>query len=721
MQTKEKTTIYSFAGFKLIPSEKLFLRDEESIRLRAKTFSLLLYLLENAKKLCEKEALLSHIWGDTIVEEGNLNRTISELRKILGDDSVRPKFIETVPLLGYRFIADVKVTNEDVESSNEPVILETTDSPEIEVKETTPAIHSSTKESNAVNSQPRKFILFAAIGLLSFSLIGVGAWKFWQGKEKTVAKTEGAFQLTSDSLDEINPKWTTDGKIRYTLNKKDRTIDWMKINSDGTESIKEDVQFSPDSSKIIITDPIKKTSYIANADGSNKRKLPILLGNMDWSKVSNEIVAQYFPDGKREASDIVIINLETLELKNITNSLTFEADPAFSPDAQQVLFTGNKDGNAEVYLMNRDGTNIRRMTNNPAWESFASFSPDGTQISYNSDRANEKNNVYILNLDGSGKETPLPTGNYGNYVGNGAWSFDGTKFAFSSDRNGNEDVFVIDAELNKPVSTISDLRVDSDYPTVSKDGKTIVYLVQINKDSYEIRSFDVETKSVRKIHTLSNETILSTSPDGKKIVFQEKIEGNTEICLIDSDGSNMRNLSNNPALDAGAKFSPDGSQILFLSTRNEKGVFDIFLMNSDGSNQRMIYSSGILGTNNSLEWSADGASIYFSNDKENGRNGNFEIFKVATEGNKEVTRLTNRPRFSDESPSISPDGKKIAFQSLQKGNSEIYLMNADGTGLLRLTRNLADDKNPIWSADGKKIYFSSNRNGKFEIFEIAAN
>ena len=55
----------------------------------------------------------------------------------------------------------------------------------------------------------------------------------------------------------------------------------------------------------------------------------------------------------------------------LTNSTTFEADPAFSPDAQQVLFTSTKDGNAEIYLSNRDGTNIRRLTNNPDWESFA--------------------------------------------------------------------------------------------------------------------------------------------------------------------------------------------------------------------------------------------------------------------------------------------------------------------------------------------------------------
>ena len=256
---------------------------------------------------------------------------------------------------------------------------------------------------------------------------------------------------------------------------------------------------------------------------------------MDWSKVSNEIVAQYFPDGKREASDIVIINLDTLELKNITNSPNFEADPAFSPDAQQILFTSTRDGNAEIYLMSRDGANVQRLTNNSAWESFASFSPDGTQISYNSDRANEKNNVYILNLDGSGKETPLPTGDYGNYVGNGAWSLDGTKFVFSSDRNGNEDVFVIDAEFNKPVPIFAEANIDVGFPTVSKESKSIFYVAQTDKDKFEIRAFDTAKKGSKKIHNLSNDTSLSLSADAQTIAFQSKIDGNTEICLIEID------------------------------------------------------------------------------------------------------------------------------------------------------------------------------------------
>ena len=473
---------------------------------------------------------------------------------------------------------------------------------------------------------------------------------------------------------------------------------------------------------MIIQEKAEKATYISNLDGSDRRKLPIQLGNMDWSRVSNEIVAQYRPDPKLNNWELGILNLDALDLTNITNSPTFEADPSFSSDAQEIAFTSDRDGNAEIYIMRRDGTNVRRITNNPAWESYPTISPDGTQIIYNSDRFNEKNNAYIMNLDGSGKETPLPTGEFANYVGTGAWSPDGTKIVFSSDRNGNEDIFVIDAELTKPTLAVSDQSGNILYPVISRNGDFMVYLRERNNDLFEIVRFDLSTKAEKTIFAVKNVTTLSISPDGNKIAFQNKIDGNSEICLIDIDGSNLQNISKSPASDTNPVFSPDGSKIVFASNRGgNSGMNYLYLMDTNGGNQNKIVQEETNGTSLSPSWSKEGDRIFFINDKEDGRNGNFEIFVTNADGRGGLERITNRPRAVDESPSVSPDGKKIVFQSMQKGNTEIFLINTDGSGLLRLTRNLADDRQPTWSADGSKIYFSSNRNGKFEIFEMAIN
>jgi Tol biopolymer transport system component len=72
----------------------------------------------------------------------------------------------------------------------------------------------------------------------------------------------------------------------------------------------------------------------------------------------------------------------------------------------------------------------------------------------------------------------------------------------------------------------------------------------------------------------------------------------------------------------------------------------------------------------------------------------------------------------DAQPSTSPDGKRIAYMSNADGNWEIYVMNWDGTGRLRLTRNVAGEAAPHWSPDGNKIIFASNRSGKFALYTI---
>lgn len=100
-------SIWQFGGFSVDPKEQLFLRDGLPVSVTAKTFSLLVFLLEAHGKLVEREILINHLWPDTSVEENNLKVQISVLRRILGDSAETPQFIETVPKRGYRFIAKV--------------------------------------------------------------------------------------------------------------------------------------------------------------------------------------------------------------------------------------------------------------------------------------------------------------------------------------------------------------------------------------------------------------------------------------------------------------------------------------------------------------------------------------------------------------------------------------------------------------------------------------
>jgi DNA-binding winged helix-turn-helix (wHTH) protein/TolB-like protein/Tfp pilus assembly protein PilF len=106
---KRVNNLYEFGPFHLDPTQHLLLRAEEQIQLPPKIFDLLLFLVQRSGQLVEKEEIIKHLWPDSFVEEGNLTNNVSILRKALGDTGTDPKYIQTVPKHGYRFVAHVKV------------------------------------------------------------------------------------------------------------------------------------------------------------------------------------------------------------------------------------------------------------------------------------------------------------------------------------------------------------------------------------------------------------------------------------------------------------------------------------------------------------------------------------------------------------------------------------------------------------------------------------
>ena len=98
---------YEFGNFRLDTKEKILFRDNKPVPLRPKVFTTLQVFVEHAGRLLEKDELMQRIWKDQFVEESNLSFNIKVLRRVLDDDAHQPRFIETVPRRGYRFIADV--------------------------------------------------------------------------------------------------------------------------------------------------------------------------------------------------------------------------------------------------------------------------------------------------------------------------------------------------------------------------------------------------------------------------------------------------------------------------------------------------------------------------------------------------------------------------------------------------------------------------------------
>lgn len=710
--------IFEFGKFVLDPNERILLADGEPVHLTDKVFDTLYVLVQHNGRLLTKEQMMSSIWEESFVEEGNLAKNVSRLRKILNVDDAA--VIETIPRRGYRFAADVKEIDSDtsllIRRNLRVKITQTTDEQKESIEEGT-----ARKQIEAASTVSRRsFIPVALLATVLLAITSGLGFYFLKGDVPLPQDASGAIRLTDDPANDFWPKWTNDGRIRFYRMGRDKVGKNMLMGADGTGQTEVEVAYSqaflhwsPDGAKVVFSKPGDTTAkYLANADGSNEVVLP-LVGNTDWSADSKKIVYQ-LSIGESKNSELFIYSLETGKTENVTNHPGFDADPNFSPDGSQIVFTTTRDGNAEIYLMNSDGGNVRRLTNHPSWDSHAVFSPDGTTIAFNADRENESSDVYLMNTEG-GDLRGLLTWKSNETVEPGCWSPDGTRIAFYSDREGNDDIYVTNAEVFRPQLALADDESDLTFPSYSPDRKEIVFQATMPDKSRELRIYDTESKRTSTLAKNESADLQpAMSPDGTQIVFHRKIGANTEICLIKTDDGELTNLTQNPARDISASFSPDGKQIAFVTNRDgNTAAFYAYVMNIDGSDQHRVYlKEGLVF---SPSWSPDGREIVFSND--NTGAGNFDLYAVSLDDPETGKQLT-LGRLGEGHPVISPDGSKIAFANTNDGNWEIYLMNRDGTGLLRLTRHPSDDSTPQFSKDGSKLIFSSNRGGKWALYEI---
>jgi dipeptidyl aminopeptidase/acylaminoacyl peptidase len=188
------------------------------------------------------------------------------------------------------------------------------------------------------------------------------------------------------------------------------------------------------------------------------------------------------------------------------------------------------------------------------------------------------------------------------------------------------------------------------------------------------------------------------SPNGRSIAFDTLVERNYDVWTMRADGSGRRRVTQDPAPDYFASWSPDGASIVFTSDR---GGEDLFVIGADGSGERRLTDHP--GPDWGAAWSPDGMRIAFAGNA----NGNLEVEVVNVDGTGRVA-LTNHPS-RDYDPAWSPDATRIAFTSERDGNANVYVMNSDGTGVSPLTQEASGDWRPSWSPDGTLIAFESDR------------
>lgn len=711
-ETLEKQRfIYQFGKFVLDPEERTLLADGKPIHVPAKEFETLRLLVENNGRALTKEEMLTEIWQGTFVEENNLVKYVSRLRKLLNSDEIT---IETLPKHGYRFSADV---NQIIQPAEETILEKrTTRRVTVRVEEdlgqTPLALPPKRREF------PRKFILTLLVFIGLVAIVG-GVWLWRQPKPSVQPDETGITYLTDGRFNDNFAHWTNAGKIYFFRYVTSTRVETWTMNADGSNQHRanteiKDLQvgnWSPDGKKVVFTkegDPTR--GYLADADGANEIVLPFVFGNNDWSPDSSQFVYQSkSPEGKQE------LFLYTLKTGRSVRLTIDAADPSFSPDGKLIAFTSGRDGNPEIYTIDTDGSNIRRLTNHPAFENYPVFSPDGTQIAFASNREGEQGEVYLQNLNADSPPKRLTYSNSRTGLTRKCWSADGTRMLLYSSPNGKDQILLADIDPYPAKQVVSTENDDLRFPRLAHDGKQLLYQARLADRSIELRVRDLETRRTKTIFKTDTDLPLvdlapSWSPDGTQIAFAYKAGGNTEIFSIKTDGSGLKNLTNHPLLDTGPVFSPDGNEIVFV--RDHYGKSYLYRMNLDGSNQRRLTDKDSFEV--TPAFSPDGLSLAFAGDRDG---HGLEIFQLDLR-NPDNEKLIAARRSHDTMPVFSPDGRKIAFISTSDGNAEIYVMNSDGTGLFRLTHSQAEETTPQFSRDGKSLIFASNRNGKFAIHEI---
>lgn len=615
------------------------------IKLQEQPFQILTLLLERPGQVVTREELCRRLWpANSFVDfDHSLNTAVKKLRRVLGDDPDNPRFIETLPRRGYRFLALVETRRDSSALGKEATEIER-------------AAASATRGGPALKS-------VRWIGVAAGALVIPAVILTWLLSPLPQPRVTGSTQITHDSLDKTNI--VTDGARLYFTVFSGERYNVAQVSASGGETSMIPTPFpnvevddiSPDRSRLLVA------SFLGAEIDKSLWSLPLPVGT-------------------------------PRRLAQVTGFCF-----AWSPDGRQLLFC--KDSN--LLLANADGTEAHLLLSSPDLPTSARFSPDSKRIRVT--LANQKTGVpaiWELNRDGSNLHRLLPDSGGRSGECCGRWTADGRYYIFIGANN----LVSRDPLLNvfSLPDLTGNLRRTSSIPVQltagplsfkavlpSFDGKVLFVLAAQQRG--ELVRYDIQTSQFVSFLSGISATDVAFSSDGKWVTYVTIPDGNLWRSRI--DGTERLQLTYGPARPLLPRWSPDGSQIAYSAAQLHE-PFRIFLISARGGEPAKLLAEKYSEADPT--WSPSGTQIAL------GRMPNQDepLIQIADVKTQQTIVIPGSAGLF--SPRWSPDGRYLAALTADSKKLMRYdfgrrkwfdWISGESIGY------------PSWSADSRYVYFDT--------------
>lgn len=641
--------IYRFGTFELDTQCRQLRRDGAGLKMQGQPVQILEILLQKPGELVTREELRERLWAaDTFVDfDHSLNTAIKKLRQALGDEADTPRYIETLPRRGYRFIGTLTAEKNVLNNSGTAPLA------------TGEAVDGIATTALPARAQSRRRSRITTWGVATLTALLAVAAAYWCDKAPPMPRIVASHALTKTKNRKAwgQNRLLTDGVNLYFQEAKPSTVKMVKLA--GGEA-----------SELQI--PLKEQASLRDISGDG-----------------SELLVSIF-DPKAKEFDAWVQPLPAGSPRLVVRDARF---PVFTPDGSRVLFVRNLDRN--LYRVNLDGTQEQQLATFPDFSGLA-ISPDGRRI-----RAAVAHTGTIWEARSDGFNPHRIFAEHKESVAQGNWSADGQYYFFQS-WDGDRFNLWVASEKQSRFGRKSQFRqltfgpLGYGAPTVARDGRR-VYAIGVEPHG-ELSVYDQRAGHYVPYLNGVSACFVDFSRDGQWIAYVSYPEGILWRSRI--DGSERRQLTVPPLGVANPRWSPDGKQIVFMdfsagARRLLRYKSRIYVVRTEGGGPLLL-----VGGERSVSeptWSPDGTAIaYGTSGTASPEDREIRILDLATGNSKMVPGSEGL-----WSPRWSPDGQYLwARRGLYP--MKMYLFTVKHQEWKELSASPVEW--PSWSRDSKFVY-----------------